>query len=95
MHHCLQTGARFPAPAALQSQRGSLFPAACISLYTMYLAYSALQVGGGTWGGLHVAFSKRAGAVFRDTCPCWWAVVARRGLLVASGRGFRSPLKLP
>jgi hypothetical protein len=24
-------------------QRGSLFPAACISLYTMYLQYSALQ----------------------------------------------------
>lgn len=26
-----------------QVQRGSLFPAACISLYTMYLAYSAMQ----------------------------------------------------
>lgn len=24
-------------------RRGSLFPAACISLYTMYLQYSALQ----------------------------------------------------
>lgn len=29
--------------AAPQVERGSLFPAACISLYTMYLAYSALQ----------------------------------------------------
>lgn len=32
-----------PLPSPLQVQRGSLFPAACISLYTMYLAYSALQ----------------------------------------------------
>ena len=32
---------------SVQVQRGSLFPAACISLYTMYLAYSAMQVGGG------------------------------------------------
>ena len=30
-------------PSSPQVQRGSLFPAACISLYTMYLQYSALQ----------------------------------------------------
>ena len=34
---------RPPCPRRPQVQRGSLFPAACISLYTMYLAYSALQ----------------------------------------------------
>lgn len=38
------TGCCHPlAPLAPQVERGSLFPAACISLYTMYLAYSALQ----------------------------------------------------
>ena len=45
--------------AAVQVQRGSLFPAACISLYTMYLAYSALQAG---LGG--VGWVSRWGACF-------------------------------